>query len=194
MSLGRPLGMPSVLACRSEAPTSRRSCSLASRPTKGLLADTCSPVARVSLVRLLNAWPGKCQHPPGAQFPSVYARRSPSTDRGSSASDEKAPALNMYSEATASPSDRLYVCSDPGSVKDQTSPAPASRRTDTQNRSTRSRVFAMSPLTSASSDEMRSIPPTLKCCHLPCGGISWNRSGPKSRCTPVSKSFLLLLS
>lgn len=106
----------------------------------------------------------------------------------------KAPSRKQYRLATAIPSllsKRRPVLA---SVYPHVSPAPASSRTETKKRSIKRRQHSTSSVPAAlhldKSFEMRSVGPTSKCCHLPCGGIDANCSGVKESCNQPKLVFM----
>jgi hypothetical protein len=125
-----------------------------SKPAIGFASVTCSALAIVSTVRVFNP--------------------SASTWHGCVVLLLNIPDLNISRLAIANPSDLRYVRPFSLLLYDHELPAPASRRTETRKRSSnrrhRSEESTSFPQLERST-AIRSRPPTLKCCHLPCGGI-----------------------
>lgn len=114
---------------------------------------------------------------PFASFSSVsFLRPAPSTWQGSVGSLLKRPDLNISRLATAKPSLRAYTLPDCLDLYDHLAPAPASRSTETTNRSMRRRVRSCESMVLGQdwrSWSIRGLPPTSKCCQRPCGGMFW---------------------
>lgn len=124
-------------------------------PAIGLSSVTCSPELMMSKVNL--------------------DRASASTWCGWAASLLNLPALNISRLATARPSLLLYVRPLSTLLYFHEVPAPASSSTETRKRS---RILRHRSDGSTEAGQLSrrspilSLPPTLKCCQRPCGGIA----------------------